>query len=75
MKIKNIIPESEFTDNSDDILETEIKNCTSNYKNANADTLLFLIPGVNFDTYEKIPDFPLSHLHEHPGIGSGKFKR
>ena len=54
MNIKQLIPEKEFTGNQN-IPDIEIYNCTSNYKKRGKNTLLFLLPGVNFDTYELIP--------------------
>lgn len=56
MKIKNLIPETEFTERTD-VPDLEIKHCSSNYKKISDKTLLFLLPGVNFDTYELIPQF------------------
>lgn len=50
MKIKSLIPENELKSS---ILSpnADIDNCTANYKRANEKSLLFLLPGVNFDTY------------------------
>ncbi len=56
MKIKHLIPEGEFTQKTP-IPDLEIQSCSSNYKKVSGRTLLFLLPGVNFDTYELIPQF------------------
>ena len=56
MLIKDLIPEDEFKSNTD-YADTDVKFCTSNYLKVKEKTLLFMLPGVNFDTYELIPDF------------------
>lgn len=56
MLVKNLIPEDEFTEKCE-FSDLDIEFCTSNYKNVKEKTLLFMIPGVNFDTYELIPLF------------------
>lgn len=56
MKIKNLIPEFEFK-NIDKNINLEIKYCTANYKKVEAGCLLFLLPGVNFDTYELVNEY------------------
>ena len=55
MKIRDIIPNEELVDDFN--IDIEIESCTSNYKIANKKSLLFLLPGVNFDTYELIPKY------------------
>ena len=56
MLIKNLIPEDELKESNENI-DIEINLCTSDYKKASCESLLFLLPGVNFDTYELIPHF------------------
>ena len=56
MLIKDLIPECEFNEKKEN-LNLEITSCSSDYKKADSKTLLFLLPGVNFDTYELVPDF------------------
>lgn len=48
MKIKDLIPKEEVLGGN---LGIEVKECTADYKKAREDSLLFLLPGVNFDTY------------------------
>ena len=60
MLIEHLIPKDEFTKEYD-CLNLNIDFCTSDYKKVRKKTLLFLIPGVNFDTYELIPDFVKSN--------------
>ncbi len=62
MKIKQLIPSDELKsklphDN------TDIEFCTSKYEEANSKSLLFLLPGVNYNTYELIPQYLKSNSH------------
>ena len=41
----------------DKLPETEIYKCSSSYIGADKNTLLFLLPGICFDTYELIPKY------------------
>ena len=56
MKIKDLIPSEEYNQTIayEDI---DIDFCTNDFKKVKKKTLLFLLPGVNFDTYELIPRF------------------
>ena len=55
MLIKELL-KNEFI-NDDAILDSNVTHITSDYSVANESTLLFLLPGVNFDTYELIPSY------------------
>ncbi len=56
MKIKKLIPADEITDLGK-YGETDITDCTSDFRRAGKGSLLFLLPGVNFNTYELIPKY------------------
>ncbi|MBE6635157.1 MAG: UDP-N-acetylmuramoyl-L-alanyl-D-glutamate--2,6-diaminopimelate ligase [Ruminococcaceae bacterium] len=56
MKIKELIPNDEII-NIGKYAETDIQNCTSDFRRADKGSLLFLLPGVSFNTYELIPEF------------------
>jgi UDP-N-acetylmuramoyl-L-alanyl-D-glutamate--2,6-diaminopimelate ligase len=56
MKITNLIPKEEILSITGDS-DKSIIDCTSKYQNAHEDSMLFLLPGVNFDTKELIPKF------------------
>lgn len=56
MLIKNLIPDDEFKD-INEFCNIDIDFCTSKYKSVKDKTLLFMLPGVSFDTYELVPNF------------------
>ena len=48
MKIDDFIPKEEVISGNTAL---EVERCTSDYRQAKEDSLLFLLPGVSFDTY------------------------
>ncbi len=56
MKIKDLIIYDEYKSAAYEE-STEVSSCTSDYKKADPNSLLFLLPGVNFDTTQLIPQF------------------
>ena len=56
MKIKDLIPNLRYSEKSE-YGDIDIQYCTSNFRNVKNSTLLFLLPGVNYDTYKLIPEF------------------
>ncbi len=56
MKITDLIPETEFK-NGAPRCNHNFDNCTSSYKQVTRNTLLFILPGVKFDTYGLAKEF------------------
>jgi len=56
MKIRYLIPEQELKCSSP-LIDSEVERCSSDYRKADRKTLLFLLPGVNFDTYTLIDKY------------------
>ena len=56
MKIKNLIPESEYKTPSLH-QNKDVSKCSANYKESDEKTLLFLLPGVKFDTYKFVDKY------------------
>ncbi len=73
MKISYLIPHEELIKESH-LLELEAERCSANYKNGNHDTLLFLLPGVTFDTYSLIQEYANSNPIAIVTENSEKFK-
>lgn len=67
MKISHLIPVEEIKAESS-LIYSDAAKCTSDYRKADADSLLFLLPGVNFDTYtladEYVKSSPLAIVTE-----------
>ena len=53
MKIRYLIPEDQLKSNTE-LLDLNVEHCSANYHTSDEKTLLFLLPGVNFDTYELV---------------------
>ncbi len=56
MKIKDIIPPDELISKLPFGVK-EITSCTSKYEDATENSLLFLLPGIKYDSYKFIPNF------------------
>ena len=50
MKIRDLIPEEQLRSNTE-LLAANVDKCTANHRTSDDNALLFLLPGVNFDTY------------------------
>ena len=55
MKIEDIIPSDEFTVKKHGGID--VSKCVSNFRCADRSSLLFLLPGITFDTYTIIPKY------------------
>lgn len=53
MRIRDLIPEEELNKECE-LLSEEVERCASDYRKADKRTLLFLLPGVNFNTYNLV---------------------
>ena len=51
MKIRYLIPQNQLKSDTE-LLDLSVERCSANYRTSDERTLLFLLPGVNFDTYE-----------------------
>ena len=56
MKIAYLIPEEELKSVIPLIYE-DVQKCSADYRKADEKTLLFLLPGVNFDTYQLTEEY------------------
>lgn len=56
MKIRYLLAD-ELLKSSDEILELDVSRCTSNFREADDKSLLFLLPGINFNTYSIIDEY------------------
>ena len=56
MKISYLIPEEELK-SATPLIDGDVQKCSADYRKADGKTLLFLLPGVNFDTYQLIDDY------------------
>lgn len=56
MKIRYLIQNEELK-NETALLDEEVERCSANFRKADKRTLLFLLPGINFDTYTLIDKY------------------
>lgn len=56
MKIHDLIP-AEQLKGERRLPDNEVERCSSDYRSADKKTLLFLLPGVNFNTYELVSEY------------------
>ncbi len=59
MKISYLIPTDELKEENG-LLDSEVENCTADFRKASGKSLLFLLPGVSFDTYTLIDKYVIS---------------
>lgn len=50
MKIRYLIPQDQLKSDTE-LLDLNVEHCSANHRTSDEKTLLFLLPGVNFDTY------------------------
>ena len=56
MRIRDLIPEEQLNENTE-LLNENVDKCTANHRVSDEKTLLFLLPGVKFDTYTLAGEF------------------